>query len=297
MPSVIDDLDALVAAGGTPSFDQLTALARSTDLVRIGMLADQVRRRRHGVATTFVRVCEVAVDAVATATWPVAARELKLAGTPATAEEAVAAAAAVVARANGTPVTAWALEDLEQLAGRGGLGTLVARLHRAGVAAIAQGSIDRLADPVAAVSAVVTGGGALARLTVERLDGVEAALELFRLVRTTQRATGAIRVFAPLPRQIEPEGPSTGYDDAKLVALARLSLDAVDSIQVDWQRYGPKLAQVALLFGADDVDGVSAADDQSQGRRRAPLEEIRRNIAAASLSPVERDGRWSIVSA
>jgi hypothetical protein len=42
---------------------------------------------------------------------------------------------------------------------------------------------------------------------------------------------------------------------------------------------------------------VAADDDQSQGRRRAPLEEVRRNIVAASLSPVERDGRWSIVSA
>ena len=61
-------------------------------------------------------------------------------------------------------------------------------------------------------------------------------------------------------------------------------------MQVDWQLYGPKLAQVALTFGADDVDGVSAVDDMRLGRRRAPLEEIRRNIVAASGEPVERDG-------
>ena len=66
------------------------------------------------------------------------------------------------------------------------------------------------------------------------------------------------------------------------------------SIQVDWSLYGPKLAQVALTVGADDVDGVSAEDDMSQGRRRAPLEEIRRNIRAAGQEPIERNGRFDL---
>ena len=43
------------------------------------------------------------------------------------------------------------------------------------------------------------------------------------------------------------------------LALARLLVDNIDSIQVDWGRYGAKLAQVALIFGADDVDGGVAA--------------------------------------
>jgi 2-iminoacetate synthase ThiH len=45
-------------------------------------------------------------------------------------------------------------------------------------------------------------------------------------------------------------------------------------------------------MGADDVDGVSAEDDMSQGPRRAPLEEIRRNIRSAGFEPVERNGRF-----
>ena len=64
------------------------------------------------------------------------------------------------------------------------------------------------------------------------------------------------------------------------------------SIQVDWSLYGPKLAQVALTVGADDVDAVSPVDDTGEGRRRAPLEEIRRNIRAAGQEPVERNGRF-----
>jgi aminodeoxyfutalosine synthase len=82
----------------------------------------------------------------------------------------------------------------------------------------------------------------------------------------------------------------------KRVALARIVCETVPSIQVDWTLYGPKLAQVALTMGADDVDGVSADDEASQGRRRAPLEEIRRNIRAAGFEPVERTGRFDLAA-
>jgi aminodeoxyfutalosine synthase len=101
--------------------------------------------------------------------------------------------------------------------------------------------------------------------------------------------------FAPLPRQTNPAVPTTGFDDVKRVALARLFLEHVPSIQVDWSLYGPKLAQVALTVGANDVDAVSPLDDLSEGRRRAPVEEIRRNIRAAGLDPIERDGRFDLI--
>jgi 2-iminoacetate synthase ThiH len=52
---------------------------------------------------------------------------------------------------------------------------------------------------------------------------------------------------------------------------------------------------VALTVGADDVDAVPAEDDMSAGRRRAPLEEIRRNIVAAGQDPIERNGRFDPV--
>jgi 2-iminoacetate synthase ThiH len=51
-----------------------------------------------------------------------------------------------------------------------------------------------------------------------------------------------------------------------------------------------------LTVGADDLDAVSALDDDSVGRRRAPLEEVRRNIEAAALVPVERDGVYGRVA-
>ena len=100
-----------------------------------------------------------------------------------------------------------------------------------------------------------------------------------------------VPAFAPLSRIVS-DPPSTGYEDVRQVALARLLVDNIESIQVDWRLYGPQLAQVALTCGADDVDGVSASDASEHGRRRAPLAEITRNIRAAGLAPVERDGRF-----
>jgi aminodeoxyfutalosine synthase len=92
---------------------------------------------------------------------------------------------------------------------------------------------------------------------------------------------------------LDPFRPTTGYEDVKMVALARLAAPSIPTVQVDWLRYGPKLAQVALTFGADDLYGVSPSDEAPEGsRRRAPLEEIRRNIEAAGFEPVERDGAY-----
>jgi 2-iminoacetate synthase ThiH len=56
------------------------------------------------------------------------------------------------------------------------------------------------------------------------------------------------------------------------------------------------MAQVALTVGADDVDNISAVDPGILGTRRSPLEEIRGNIKAAGLEPVERDGVFRVNS-
>ena len=109
-----------------------------------------------------------------------------------------------------------------------------------------------------------------------------------------EEASAAVRVFAPIPRHPGGE-PTTGYEDVKAVALARILLADVPHIQADWTLHGPKLAQVALTFGADDMDNVSPLDEVAEGRRRAPLEEIRRNIRAAGFEAIERDPRFSFV--
>ena len=91
--------------------------------------------------------------------------------------------------------------------------------------------------------------------------------------------------------QIDATQPTTGYEDVKRMALSRLLAD-VDTIQVDWALYGPKLAQVALTFGADDIDSVSAGDDESQAGAARQSKRSAGAFRAAGFEPVERDGRF-----
>ena len=169
------------------------------------------------------------------------------------------------------------------------------RLGHGAVAAVRTAGLDEVAF-VAAVDAAAVGRARSAGLGVRVVAVDEAPADrLHWLIEATRlaAAVGGVTAVAPLPRRIDRASPTTGFDDVRTVALARLLLADVPSVQVDWARYGPKLAQVALTVGADDLDSVSAIDDPALGPRRAAAEDVRRNIVSAGLTPVERDGRWA----
>ncbi len=287
-----DALFEKAAAGAALTDSERSALVSTPDLLGLGMAADDTRRRRHGRRMTFVRVATLDINTVdaAMTTWPETAGEVRLTGTPTDWTAAIATVRVLAERAAGrVPVTGFSLVDLEAVGA-----SIVAQLKGAGLAAVGDAPIDRLADPEAALSMANDAGLAVLRLTVERAAASTRQAMLDLAAALTVRWP-AIQAFAPLSRLIAGDAPSTGFEDVRIVALSRLLVD-VRHVQVDWSLYGPKLAQVALTFGADDVDGVSAMDDMSLGRRRAPLEEIRRNIVAASGEPAERDGLFGLRS-
>jgi aminodeoxyfutalosine synthase len=272
---------------------ELVTLSSSHDILTIGTAADEVRRQRHGVRTTFVRVATVEADPGGAIAIPQSAGEVRIVGAPASRAAACARVRELAAAAGSTPLSGFSLADLEQLAAseQVTLRALLEELKQAGLELVAEAPFDRLKDPRLAIEEVNIAGLALARLTITTLPSVDVPA-LYREVAALQYNVGVIHAFAPLPRAVNPAVPTTGYDDVRRVALARLFVSNIPSIQVDWSLYGPKLAQVALTVGADDLDGVSPLDDTGEGRRRSPLEEVRRNIRAASLEPVERDGRF-----
>ena len=279
------------------SDQEITSLAASHDIISVGMVADEIRRRLHGVETTFVRVADVSSAVDAPVSWPQAAGEIRITGVPVSRAAAIERVRQVASGAGNVPVSGFSLADLETLASETGvkLRVLLDELLGAGLALVAEAPFDRLPDPKRAIQDVHRSGLMLARLTVHQIAPGDP-LPRLRAVSDLQRAVGGIRTFAPLPRRINPVALTTGFDDVRHVALARIVVENIPSIQVDWALYGPKVAQVALTVGADDVDAVSAEDETTEGRRRAPLEEIRRNIRAASQEPVERNGRFDPVS-
>src|ERR1051326_8313970 len=118
-------------------------------------------------------------------------------------------------------------------------------------------------------------------------------------LRGLQDQTRGFQTFIPLafhpdntPLHHIPK--TTGFDDLKNIAVARLLLDNIDHIKAYWIMMTPKIAQIAQRFGADDLDGTvveekiyhDAGATTSQGLRRG---ELLRLIREAGREPVERD--------
>jgi aminodeoxyfutalosine synthase len=194
-------------------------------------------------------------------------------------------------------VSGFSWDDIERVAAADGVsvGSVLEQLRANGLDALADVPIDRAGGPAPMVEQLAASGYRQIRLTVEKAAAAERAL-LFLEAAALQEEYACIQAISPLPTILSAFRPTTGYEDVKMVAIARLAAPNIPTIQIDWLRYGPKLAQVALTFGADDLDAVSASDDAFLGPRRAPLEEVRRNIEAAGFSPAERDGRFTVVA-
>jgi aminodeoxyfutalosine synthase len=87
---------------------------------------------------------------------------------------------------------------------------------------------------------------------------------------------------------------TTGMQDLKQIAISRLVLDNFPHIKAYWQMLTPKIAQIALRFGADDIDGTvveekiyhDAGAETPQGLRR---QDLIRLIKEAGREPLERD--------
>ena len=133
-------------------------------------------------------------------------------------------------------------------------------------------------------------------------DRVDHLLKL----RELQDETGGFQTFIPLafhpdntPLQHLPK--TTGMLDLKQIAVSRLVLDNFPHIKAYWQMMTPKIAQIALRFGADDIDGTvveekiyhDAGAKTPQGMRRQDLVRL---ITEAGRVPFERDTLYRAVT-
>jgi aminodeoxyfutalosine synthase len=121
---------------------------------------------------------------------------------------------------------------------------------------------------------------------------------LLRL-RGLQDETQGFQTFIPLAfhpdnTMLEHVGKTMGFDDIREIAVSRLMLDNIPHIKAYWVMMTPSVAQIALRFGADDLDGTvveekiyrDAGGATSGNLRRG---ELLRLIREAGREPVERD--------
>jgi aminodeoxyfutalosine synthase len=126
----------------------------------------------------------------------------------------------------------------------------------------------------------------------------ERADHLIKL-RELQDETHGFVTFIPLAFHPENTALShipkpTGYADLRNIAVARLLLDNFDHIKAYWIMLSPSIAQIALRFGANDLDGTVVEekiyhDAGAKTSEFTPRTELERLIRAAGRTPVERD--------
>ena len=124
-------------------------------------------------------------------------------------------------------------------------------------------------------------------------------------LRELQDETKGLQAFIPLAFHPDGNGMKnmpapTAVDDLRTIAVSRLLLDNVDHIKAYWVSLTPDVAQIALRFGADDIDGTivhetiyKAAGTRSPGA--LGYDELVRLIREAGRIPVERDTLYNVL--
>lgn len=129
-------------------------------------------------------------------------------------------------------------------------------------------------------------------------------------IRETQKKTGGFQAFIPLkfhPDNTELQkkgivkfGP-TGFDDLKMIAVSRLLLNGyVNNIKTYWVMAGEKMAQIALHYGANDIDGTVMEERITHAAGGAtpeymPKERLIHLIRNAGRIPVERTTNYEVI--
>jgi aminodeoxyfutalosine synthase len=137
------------------------------------------------------------------------------------------------------------------------------------------------------------------------IESVEDRVDHLIRLRELQDETGGFVTYIPLafqpweaPAMSLPE--TTGFQDLKAIAVGRLLLDNFPHVKSYWIMIGPRLAQVGLSFGADDIDGTVteekiAHDAGAPTAQAMTVHELVRLIREAGRRPVERDTVFNVV--
>lgn len=131
------------------------------------------------------------------------------------------------------------------------------------------------------------------------IETVEERIDHLLRLRALQDETSGFECFIPLAfhpdnNALAHRGWTTGFDDLKTIAVSRLLLDNFRHIKAYWIMLGEKIAQVALAFGANDLDGTVVEERIVHMAGAQSPQEIQKQkliglIRDAGKVPVQRD--------
>lgn len=348
-----------VEAGERLSFEEGIGLYHSSDLIGLGRLADDVRRRRHGAVTyynvnrhlNYTNVCywdctfcsfyrkkddpqaytHSIEDCVARAREAVdeGATELHIVGGlhPKLPfeyyEDLLRALKRAFPALHLKAFTMVELDHLKRIA-RISDDEMIDRLRAAGLDSCPGGGAEIFAEHVRKqickhkcgsqrwldMSEKIHQSGIRSNATMlyGHIEQIEDRIDHMMRLRDLQDRTGGFQCFIPLafwPQDTELAhlpGPS-GADSLRTIAVSRLMLDNFDHIKAYWVMLGRRLAQIALHYGANDLDGTIIEGGElvetysADGRNEAhmTLAEIVALIRDAGFEPVERDTLYNAI--
>lgn len=136
------------------------------------------------------------------------------------------------------------------------------------------------------------------------VETAEDRIEHLEMLRSLQDETGGFLTFIPLAyhpdnnelgEEMDRTGSATtGYEDLKNVAVARLFFDNIDHIKTHWPMVTPFMSQIVLQFGCDDLEGTVVYERvyHEAGARtdmHMPYRRLVDMIRSVGKRPVERD--------
>jgi len=142
------------------------------------------------------------------------------------------------------------------------------------------------------------------------VETAEDRIEHLTLLRSLQDDTGGFLTYIPLAYHPDHNElgeemgrvgtATTGYEDLKNIAVARLFLDNIPHVKTHWPMVTPFVSQIALSFGCDDVEGTVVFERiyHEAGAHTAmhlPYMDLVRLIQGAGKVPVERDSLYQTV--
>jgi aminodeoxyfutalosine synthase len=137
------------------------------------------------------------------------------------------------------------------------------------------------------------------------IETLEQRIDHLERLRKLQDEAPGFDAFIPLKyhsrgNRLSDAGECSVEDDLRTIAISRIFLDNIPHIKAYWVSYGKATTEMALAFGADDIDGtiddstkiysMAGADDQ---RPRMSVEEMHAMVERVGFRAVERDTNYN----